>query len=83
MSDEKWIEWRPTWADHILGKYTERVADEETGLPEAQRVVVECTQCKAIWKTWCSSGSVRQHIQRFAFLHTHKDPFEVPKVPST
>ncbi len=72
------IDWSPAWAPHILGKYDERTFTDD-GLPEEQKVIVFCTVCKTTWKTTCTSGSVRQHIQRFAYIHQHNDPFEVAK----
>lgn len=80
MSDPKWISWRPDWAPWIDGRYTEREVRPD-GLPEEQRVEMFCTQCKATWKIGCTSGSVRQHISKFAFVHTHHDPFAPPVEP--
>jgi hypothetical protein len=68
-----WISWHPEWAPHIEGRYTERETRED-GLAEAQKVEMKCNTCGAVWNTWCSSGSVRGHISKFAFIHTHKDP---------
>lgn len=73
-----WISWRPEWASHIDGRYTEREVSED-GLPEEQRVEAKCNTCGAEWKIGCTSGSVRQHIQKFAFIHTHTDPLHVVK----
>ncbi len=74
---KKWIEWSPPWALHVKGKYTEREVRPD-GLPEEQRVVMHCTVCGDAWQTGCTSGSVRQHIQRFAFVHIHRDALAVP-----
>jgi len=75
VADDVWIEWRPDHAPHVLGRYTERVVDDQ-GLPEPQQVTAECEWpgCGARWKTTCSSGSVRTHIARFGALHLHRDP---------
>jgi hypothetical protein len=68
-----WISWRPDWAPHIDGRYTERETNEK-GLGEAQKVEMTCNTCGASWQTWCASGAVRGHISKFAFVHTHADP---------
>lgn len=74
-----WIEWVPQWAPHIQGRYQrERVVDEQTGMPEPQRVECVCTVCGAKWQTDCTSGAMRSHVSRFAGVHLHRDPFTQP-----
>jgi len=78
MSDT-WESWRPDWAPLVEGRYTKRIFDEETGLPDEQRIEMLCTRCGATWKIGCTSGLVRQHINNFAKSHTHIDPLAPKK----
>ncbi len=74
MPEPKWIEFRPEWAKHVVGEYSERTADEQ-GIPEEQLYRAKCTTCgESYGPLKCSSGLVRQHIARFALLHLHRDP---------
>ena len=66
-------EYRPDWAKHIKGSYTERTFDEDMQ-PEPQDVFCVCEVCNHKWQTKCSSGVVRQHISNFARVHLHRDP---------
>lgn len=75
-----WIEWSPNNVPHVVGRYTERVVDLETGLPDPQDFEVVCRTCVARWKGSCSSGSVRLHIQKFAARHQHRDPLAAPRI---
>lgn len=65
--------YRPSWATHIDGSYTERTVDDD-GMPEPQQVFCKCEVCGHQWQTKCSSGLVRQHISTFARVHLHRDP---------
>ncbi len=75
-----WIEWRPTNVPNVVGFYTERTLDPETGMPEPQEFRVACETCQAVWKSTCTSGIVRRHIQQFAARHQHRDPLDAPRV---
>ncbi len=72
--------WRPPNAAHVLGTWEPRLFDPETGLPEPQRVMCICEwpDCGGVWTTECSSGLVREHVQRFALVHLHRDVFAPP-----
>jgi len=73
---DQWEEWRPPFAEHVLGRFTTREEDPDNpGFPLPQRVEMTCETCGAIWRTWCSTGSVRVHITRFGAVHLHRDPF--------
>lgn len=73
MTAEIWSPpWSPDWCKHVSGKWTARVVDED-GLPEPQKVHVACSQCGAEYNTVCSTGSVKTHITRFAYVHIHKE----------
>ena len=84
---ERWLEWSPSNVPHVKGRYTERVIDQVTGLPEPQRFEVVCQYvdaagkpCGQAWKGDCSSGLVRRHVQAFAARHTHADPLAGPRI---
>lgn len=80
VGDLKWVEWSPSWAPHVKGRYTERIRDPITGMCRPQIVSMVCNYrnhegkiCGATWSTLCSSGAVRNHISQFAFRHAHRD----------
>jgi hypothetical protein len=77
---EQWVEWNPGFARHVRGRYTVRVFDPETGLPEPQRIEVRCLLCGDTWQGTCLSGQVRTHIARFGAVHAHRDPLEASRV---
>lgn len=58
---------------HVVGRYTERMVDPATGMPEPQKIVATCTVCSAEWRGECLTGAVRSHINRFATVHLHRD----------
>jgi hypothetical protein len=75
----KWVEWRPKFAPHVKGEYTDREIDPETHMPLEQKYKIVCENCGATWgPLGCSSGMVRQHISRFALGHIHRDPLLDP-----
>lgn len=76
MNETKWEPYDPSFAPHVKGRYTARVFDQELGMYEEQIVEAVCETCKATFRRACSSGLVRQHITRFASVHTHTDPFK-------
>lgn len=78
-AEEEWIEWRPDFAPHVLGRYTRRVADPRTGMAEEQKIEMFCEKCKGQWKTKCASGAVKRHISNFGAAHVHRDPFAPQK----
>jgi hypothetical protein len=59
---------------HVSGQFTRRVWGPD-GVPEEQIVEMNCRQCGAYWRTACLSGMVRGHIDKFARVHAHADPF--------
>lgn len=73
---ETWSSWTPANAPHVTGKWTQRVFDDD-GLPEEQRVVIDCERCGAHYERGCTSGLVQSHIQKFTFVHLHHDVFHV------
>lgn len=74
---ETWSSWTPAHATHVTGRWTQRVFDDD-GLPEEQRVVIDCSACGAHYERGCTSGLVQSHIQRFTYVHLHYDVFHVP-----
>jgi hypothetical protein len=71
-----WTEWRaPARYEHVWGKWTARVIDPDTGMPEPQKVTMGCRNCGQEWQTTCASGHVQSHIQKFAVQHLHADVF--------
>ena len=74
-------EYRPKWASHVKGTYSERQYDEG-GIPEPQLVQCWCEwpECGAYWQIHCETGATRAHIARFASVHIHKDVF-APRPP--
>lgn len=71
-------QWSPPFALHVVGEYDRRTFDED-GLPEPQKVVMDCKRCGAHWETMCSTGQVRAHISRFGMVHLHSDPLKVKR----
>lgn len=69
----------PLWCPNVVGRYSPRQQDPETGMPEEQLWEAECTACKARWgPAACTSGLVRNHIANFAKAHTHRDALQDP-----
>lgn len=75
QSREAWVTWTVPQIEHVTGRWTHRVYDPDTHMPEPQKVEMTCAQCGQSWQTTCASGNVRAHIQRFAVLHLHRDVF--------
>lgn len=71
----------PPWAPHVQGSFETRAIDPETGLPNEARVEAHCCTCSADWQRTCSSGLMRQHINRFAGVHLHRDDPFTPASP--
>lgn len=84
MTEPRWWseEYSPVWAAHVVGKIASRVVDED-GMPEPQRVDVECSKCGRIWKGSCTSGATRNMVSRFAAIHVPcaRDPLAVGVSP--
>ncbi len=76
LARETWSEWRPAHASHVVGRWTQRVFGDD-GMPEEQKIVITCEHCKHEHKMGCTSGLVQSHVQRFAFVHLHRDVFHV------
>lgn len=71
-----WTEWKaPPRYEHVWGRWSARVFDPETGMPEPQKVAMGCSSCGQEWQTTCASGHVQAHIQKFAVQHLHADVF--------
>lgn len=79
MNEPKWTDYRPAFAQHVLGRYEERQFDED-GLPVTQRWTAYCETCQTPHQGWCDSGQVRKHIQRFAVVHLHGDPLQAQRI---
>ena len=77
---DDWIEFVPTFAPHVHGAFTRRVFDPETRLPEPQRWRVTCGQCGQSWQGECMSGQPKQHVNRFAVQHIHRDPLAAQRI---
>lgn len=71
---EKRFEYSPKWAPHVVATIDEPEVDMATGLREEQKIDARCGTCGAIFHRTCSSGLVREHVNRFATLHVHRDP---------
>jgi hypothetical protein len=65
-----WEEYSPASAPHVRGRFTAETFDED-GVREEQRVEARCGICETPFRRTCSSGLVREHIDRFAKVHTH------------
>lgn len=72
MAEELSIEYSPRWAPHVKGRYSLRVLDPETHEPEEQRVEARCDLCGDRYKNVCRQGMPRNHILKFAAVHSHK-----------
>ena len=77
VDDKKWIEWRPMWAEHVIGRYEPRQYDHETRTAYPQLITMDCEKCSAHFQFVCTSGAVRSRISKFAILHLHRDGFEI------
>lgn len=77
-----WRTWSPPFAPHVRGRYERRTFDSEAGMPNPQRVAMECTRCGNTWRTVCASGQVRGHIAKFARLHLHRDVLDPAEDPA-
>jgi hypothetical protein len=74
MNGPEWEEWRPPFAKHVLGRYTPREHDPETGIVD-QMYSIQCETChQSFGPVKCTTGAVREHITRFAIQHTHRNP---------
>ena len=76
-------EYSPSWAAHVVGRWSKRVKDEIEGW-EPQKVEITCTACKTVWKGECTSGATRNLVSKFATVHVPcvRDPLETPVVPT-
>jgi hypothetical protein len=72
------IEYRPSFAPHVVGRYGARVWDAGLGRFEEQRIDMTCETCAATMRRTCDSGRVREHVQRFGLQHLHRDPLRNP-----
>lgn len=79
---DEWREWRPPFAPFVVGRYQRRSFDHEVGMPNPQKVTMECTSCAVTWQTMCATGNVRSHIAKFARLHLHRDVLDPATDPS-
>lgn len=70
------ISYTPPWAPWVTGTYPTRVIDPETQQPEPQLVRMACTTCGGSYQVTCLTGATRRHIQTFALVHAHRDPFK-------
>jgi hypothetical protein len=67
-----WLEYSPKFAEHVKGRYSKLVVDQETHEREPQLVEAYCTLCKGQYRNKCQQGMPRNHIVKFAILHVHK-----------
>lgn len=78
MADELRRTWAPRWAPHVIGRFSDRVVNDD-GTAEPQRYVISCSRCGATWgPAVCTSGLVENHIAKFALSHAHRDPLTDP-----
>ena len=68
--------WSPHWAPHVVGTWTPRTVDEETGEVDPSIVRIVCGVCNATHRVDCKTGNVRGWINRFASVHYHADPLD-------
>ena len=67
--DKTRVEFSPTWAPHVKGWHTLR---DEDGVAHWGAT---CAHCKATaGPVACTSGLLRQHINKFALAHVHRAP---------
>ncbi len=81
-AEPAWREWRPSFAPHIKGRFERRTFDRDVGMPNPQKIVMECAKCGDRWQTVCATGQVRSHIARFARLHLHRDVLDPAEDPA-
>jgi len=65
-------EYRPKWAEHVLGKIWPR---DDDGV---QVIEMFCEKCNAYFRATCTSGRVRTHVNNYALVHVHRDPMTKP-----
>jgi hypothetical protein len=76
--DRRVLEYRPPFAEHVVGSYPERRWDPQANGWEEQKIAIRCETCGESTQRACSSGMAREHVSRFAILHLHRDPFSPP-----
>jgi hypothetical protein len=69
------IAYRPRWAgEHVTGWFTPREVNQE-GEVSDQMVGAACARCGAVYgPVVCTSGLVRDKIDKFALVHAHRNP---------
>jgi hypothetical protein len=65
-----WAVWNHPRVAHVHGRHELRSLDLATNKSPPQKVMCCCTHCGATWQTLCDTGRVREHISRFAFIHS-------------
>ena len=73
MEEEKSAErvaYSPAWNALVVGSLPAEASGEE------ETVRFECKRCGAKGAVKCGSGAYRQHVDRFAARHYHRDPFK-------
>lgn len=75
MRAETWLEYRPAWAAHVVGRYSKRIYDSEAGSYEPQSVSAVCEVCREHFgPIECRSGQPLSHVDKFAVgEHLHRD----------
>lgn len=60
------------FAKHVTGQW-----DPEKATTDGNVLVsIVCNECKAATAVQCPSGRYRTHVDKFAVMHLHRDPFE-------
>lgn len=80
------LSFRPPFAPHVEGVYDERRYDPEARAWEEQKIEITCEVCSTVHKVTCTTGLAREHVNRFARVHVHRDPLTDPfpgKLPGT
>ena len=71
-------EFRPQWAPHVVGTFAPPEFDRVRGVYEDLKVKLYCESCGGRAVATCNSGQPREHVNKFALVHLHRDPLKVP-----
>jgi hypothetical protein len=70
------MEYRPNFAQHVVGSFEPRRYDEEDQTWEPQQIEIRCERCGDATRKICTSGHPREWVSHYAVLHLHRDPLQ-------
>jgi len=72
MFPELTLQYRPAWAKHVEGRYSQAMLVDGERVP--QFVEMKCEVCGDARRATCHQGMPRSHITKFAQEHLHRAP---------